>query len=65
MTKTTIGLDVGGAHLKLARVEDGRVVSVRQIACPLWEGIERLDSALHEVDASDRRCERLRRHDDS
>ena len=51
MTKTTIGLDVGGAHLKLARVEDGRVVSVRQIACPLWEGIERLDSALHEVDA--------------
>ena len=51
MTKTTIGLDIGGAHLKLARIEDGRVVSVRQIACPLWEGIERLDSALHEVEA--------------
>ncbi len=49
MTKTTIGLDVGGAHLKVARVEDGRVVSVRQIACPLWEGIERLDAALREA----------------
>ncbi len=51
MTKTTIGLDVGGAHLKVARVEDGRVVAVRQIACPLWEGIERLDSALREAGA--------------
>ncbi len=50
MTKTTIGLDVGGAHLKVARVESGRVVSVRQIACPLWEGIERLDAALREAE---------------
>jgi probable H4MPT-linked C1 transfer pathway protein len=49
MAKTTIGLDVGGAHLKVARVEDGRTVSVRQIACPLWQGMERLDVALREA----------------
>lgn len=51
MTKVTIGLDVGGAHLKVARVEDGRLVAVRQIACPLWEGLDRLDAALHEAEA--------------
>lgn len=50
MTKITIGLDVGGAHLKVARVEDGRVISVRQIPCPLWEGLDRLDAALHDAD---------------
>jgi probable H4MPT-linked C1 transfer pathway protein len=52
MTKTTIGLDVGGAHLKVARVEDGRVVSVRQLACPLWEDLDRLDAALREAGAT-------------
>ncbi|HET6387895.1 hydantoinase/oxoprolinase family protein [Hyphomicrobium sp.] len=51
MTNVTIGLDVGGAHLKVARVEDGRVVAVRQIACPLWEGLDRLDRALREAEA--------------
>lgn len=51
MTKTTIGLDVGGAHLKIARVAGSRVVAVRQIACPLWQGIDRLDAALREAGA--------------
>ncbi|RUP10607.1 hydantoinase/oxoprolinase family protein [Hyphomicrobium sp.] len=50
MTKVTIGLDVGGAHLKVARAEDGRVVAVRQFACPLWEGLDQLDTALHAAD---------------
>lgn len=49
MTKATIGLDVGGAHLKVARVEGGRLVAVRQIACPLWEGLDQLDVALCEA----------------
>jgi len=40
------GLDVGGAHLKVALVEDGRLVDVRQIVCPLWQGLDRLDRAL-------------------
>mgnify|MGYP000267596424 FL=1 len=46
MAKATIGLDVGGAHLKVARVEDARVTAVRQIACPLWLGLDQLDAAL-------------------
>lgn len=45
-----IGLDVGGAHLKAATVVDGVVIEVRQIACPLWQGLDRLDDALQAVD---------------
>jgi (4-(4-[2-(gamma-L-glutamylamino)ethyl]phenoxymethyl)furan-2-yl)methanamine synthase len=50
MTVATIGLDVGGAHLKVARIEGARVVAVRQIACPLWQGLDRLDVALREAE---------------
>lgn len=46
MSKVTIGLDVGGAHLKVARVEGSRLVAVRQIACPLWQGLDQLDVAI-------------------
>ena len=46
---TTVGYDIGGAHLKIAAVEDGRLVLVRQIACPLWQGPERLDAAFDEA----------------
>lgn len=42
----TAGLDVGGAHLKIALVESDRAVEVRQIACPLWQGLDKLDAAL-------------------
>lgn len=45
----TAGYDVGGAHLKVALVEDGRVAAVRQIACPLWLGLDRLDAALDQA----------------
>jgi (4-(4-[2-(gamma-L-glutamylamino)ethyl]phenoxymethyl)furan-2-yl)methanamine synthase len=45
----TIGLDVGGAHLKVARLEDGAVTSVRQILCPLWQGLDKLDIALRDA----------------
>lgn len=44
-----VGLDVGGAHLEVARLEDGRLNGVRQIACALWEGTDRLDAALDEA----------------
>lgn len=43
---TVIGWDIGGAHLKLARVEDGRVVDVRQLPCPLWLGLDRLRGSI-------------------
>jgi probable H4MPT-linked C1 transfer pathway protein len=47
----TAGYDVGGAHLKVALAQDGRTIAVRQIACPLWRGLEHLDAAF--ADAAD------------
>jgi len=45
-----IGWDVGGAHLKAARLEaDGTLSRVVQIPCPLWEGTDRLESALDQA----------------
>ncbi len=41
-----IGWDVGGAHLKAARIEAGMVTAAAEIACPLWQGVDRLDAAL-------------------
>lgn len=43
------GLDVGGAHLKVALVDDKRLLEVRQIVCPLWQGLDRLEQALEEA----------------
>lgn len=42
----TAGLDVGGAHLKVALVESGRTIAVEPFPCPLWHGLDRLDAAL-------------------
>jgi probable H4MPT-linked C1 transfer pathway protein len=53
----TAGYDVGGAHLKVALAEDGRTIDVRQIACPLWRGLEQLDAALVEAVAIIARAE--------
>ncbi|HKW41168.1 MAG TPA: hypothetical protein VJN39_07965, partial [Gemmatimonadales bacterium] len=45
-----IGWDLGGAHLKAARLDGaGTVEHVMQLPCPLWQGIEHLDRALAEV----------------
>lgn len=47
-----IGLDVGGAHLKLARLDGtGALTEVRIAACPLWRGLNELDAALDQVGA--------------
>jgi (4-(4-[2-(gamma-L-glutamylamino)ethyl]phenoxymethyl)furan-2-yl)methanamine synthase len=43
-----IGWDIGGAHLKLARVRDGRVLALRQAPCALWQGVDRLAAAMAE-----------------
>lgn len=42
----TAGLDVGGAHLKVALVDGERVLAVEQHVCPLWQGLDKLDAAL-------------------
>lgn len=44
--QTIIGWDIGGAHLKAARVENGRVTVTASIACPLWQGLAQLDRAF-------------------
>lgn len=45
--EAVIGWDVGGAHLKAARVgPDGAVRAVAQVACPLWQGLHHLEAAL-------------------
>ena len=40
------GYDIGGAHLKVARVEHGCLMAVEQFPCPLWQGLDKLDGAL-------------------
>lgn len=40
------GWDIGGAHVKAARVEHGRVTGIVQVACPLWTGLDKLDAAV-------------------
>lgn len=48
--ETLLGWDVGGAHLKAARLHaDGRVAGVWQEACPLWRGLEPLHAGLDRI----------------
>ena len=44
--QTIIGWDIGGAHLKAARAEGGRIVAACTVACPLWQGVDLLDGAF-------------------
>jgi probable H4MPT-linked C1 transfer pathway protein len=47
-----IGWDVGGAHLKAARLTArGSVEAVVQVRCPLWQGMEQLQHAFTEAEA--------------
>jgi (4-(4-[2-(gamma-L-glutamylamino)ethyl]phenoxymethyl)furan-2-yl)methanamine synthase len=46
---STIGWDIGGAHLKAARVENGRVVAAVQAATPLWQGLDSLHAAFDDL----------------
>jgi (4-(4-[2-(gamma-L-glutamylamino)ethyl]phenoxymethyl)furan-2-yl)methanamine synthase len=47
--QSIIGWDIGGAHLKAARLEGGRIVNVVQIASPLWLGLDELHRAFDEA----------------
>lgn len=47
MSFPILGWDVGGAHLKLARLgPSGALEAVRVVPCPLWRGLDELDRAL-------------------
>lgn len=56
---TVIGWDLGGAHLKAARLGSGkRVERVTQLPCALWRGVvelhRALDAAVSELGTADR-----------
>ncbi len=45
-----LGWDLGGAHTKAALIDHrGRVDTVIQIPCPLWQGMEYLDAGIDSV----------------
>jgi (4-(4-[2-(gamma-L-glutamylamino)ethyl]phenoxymethyl)furan-2-yl)methanamine synthase len=46
-----IGWDIGGAHLKAARADRGRVIDAVQVASPLRLGLDRLAAAFNDVKA--------------
>ncbi|KAA2237506.1 hydantoinase/oxoprolinase family protein [Salinarimonas soli] len=41
-----VGWDLGGVHVKAARVEGGRVRAFVQAPCALWQGVDALDETL-------------------
>ncbi|MDN5928648.1 MAG: hypothetical protein L0I29_16390 [Hyphomicrobiales bacterium] len=43
------GFDIGGAHLKVARAEAGRIVAARIFATPIWQGLDSLAAAIGEA----------------
>jgi len=50
MTSMISGWDIGGAHVKVARCDnDGQLIQVVQVACPLWQGIEHLEIAIKAI----------------
>ncbi|MCO5064496.1 MAG: hypothetical protein M9924_08750 [Rhizobiaceae bacterium] len=48
-SRSIAGFDVGGAHLKFSRVDNGRVSHAETFATPLWQGLDRLTQALELV----------------
>ena len=55
-----IGWDIGGAHVKAARAEDGRLAAVVQLACAPHESLARLEHALRAARAALGEAERHR-----
>lgn len=50
MTTMISGWDIGGAHIKVARCnQQGQLLQVIQVACPLWQGINTLEQAIESV----------------
>jgi probable H4MPT-linked C1 transfer pathway protein len=43
------GWDIGGAHVKACLLQDGALRDVAQWPCPLWQGMQHLDTALGEA----------------
>ncbi len=47
LLESTIGWDLGGAHVKAVRLDGaGRVENLIQLPCPLWQGLDNLERAI-------------------
>jgi uncharacterized hydantoinase/oxoprolinase family protein len=49
VTRTVIGWDIGGAHVKAALLRDGRLEAVSQWPCALWQGLHLLDAVIDDA----------------
>ena len=50
MNKKIAGWDIGGAHVKLALLDEtGQIGLVDQQACPLWKGVDQLHRVLSDL----------------
>ncbi|QRM57574.1 hydantoinase/oxoprolinase family protein [Sinorhizobium sp. BG8] len=47
--RTVIGWDIGGAHLKVARADGGRITLARTIRASMWLGLDQVRAALQEL----------------
>lgn len=53
MDAAVTGWDVGGAHLKTARIgHDGSLTGVWLEPCPLWRGLDQLHQAIDRIEAA-------------
>lgn len=49
-SQAVMGWDVGGAHLKAVLIDStGHVIAAKQVYCPLWRGLQALESAIEAV----------------
>lgn len=46
MNQISVGWDIGGAHVKVAVVENHEIIAVYQEPCPLWQGLDKLEFAV-------------------
>jgi probable H4MPT-linked C1 transfer pathway protein len=46
---TLIGWDIGGAHLKMARAESGRITHARTVKASMWLGLDHVRDALRQL----------------
>lgn len=50
MTEYIMGWDVGGAHLKAALLDStGRIITIQQQPCALWQGLQQLQQAIDNI----------------
>jgi (4-(4-[2-(gamma-L-glutamylamino)ethyl]phenoxymethyl)furan-2-yl)methanamine synthase len=50
MSRSVIGWDIGGAHVKAVRLNaEGRIVQVSQQACALWKGLDLLEASVQTI----------------